>query len=286
MCRLLPSVAVIAAVMFPTSIARAQSVDEIVAKNLQAKGGIDLIRQTTSVKMTGRFRTYPPDGQPGEPMDMSMTTWAKRPNLMRREASLIQPATKGGTASPLGQAPPPQGQTSPLLGRGQPQAAGAPQKMIQASDGTVVWFQRGPGRPQTLPPAQAEPMMADAEFDSVFVDYAKRGITIDLVGRETLNGRSVYHLKVSRKNAPVQHYFLDTETGLEAKVATEASQGGVTAKVETEIGDFRNVDGRMVPFKTRQFVDGRPAAEMTIESVEFNGDVPDSLFKIPSATPK
>src|SRR3989304_8268595 len=70
----------------------AQSVDEIVAKNLEPKGGMDLLRQTSSVKMTGTFRVL----QPTE-MTMPMTTWAKRPNLVRQAAEARPPA---------GQAPP------------------------------------------------------------------------------------------------------------------------------------------------------------------------------------
>lgn len=230
-----------------------QSVDEIVAKNLQAKGGADLLRQTTSVKMTGTFKTF----QPTE-MVMPMTTWAKRPNLVRREARVTPPA---------GQMPP-----------GMPPG---PITMINASDGTTVWIQQGATPPRALPAAQATEAIRDTEFDSVFIDYKAKGITIELVGRAQLNGKPMYHLSVKKANAPVQHYWLDTETGLEAMISTEVSQGGSTAKVETELSDYRAVEGRMVPFKTRQSVGGQAAAEMTVERVEFNVPMEDTLFKLP-----
>lgn len=243
-----------AAIAFLTALpARAQTVDEIVARNLQAKGGVDLLRQTNSVKMTGSFKSF----QPSE-TTMPMTTWAKRPNLVRQEAEV--------TLLP-GQAPP-----------GMPPG---PMKIVRAADGTTVWMQQGPGPARALPAAQASQMMQDSEFDSVFVDYRTKGVTIDLVGTETLNGKTVYHLTVKKKNGPVQHYFLDAQTGLETKVGTEVSQGGSTAKVETELSDYREVEGRMVPFKTRQLVNGELEAEMTIEHVEFNVPMPDTLFKMP-----
>lgn len=232
----------------------AQSVDDIVAKNLQAKGGLDLLRETNSVKMTGTFKSL----QPSE-MTMPMTTWAKRPNLVRQEAEVTPPP---------GQAPP-----------GMP---AGPTKMIRAADGTNVWMQQGSSAPRALPSAQAAQMMQDSEFDSVFVDYRNKGVTIELVGVEKLGGKDVYHLKVSRRNGPLQHYFLDALTGLEAKVSTEASQGGTTATVDTELSDYREVEGRMVPFKTRQLVNGQLAAEMTIDSVEFNVPMADTLFKMPA----
>lgn len=233
--------------------ALAQSVDEIVAKNLQAKGGLDLLRQTNSVRMSGTFKSF----QPAE-MTMPMTTWAKRPNMVRQEVEVTLPP---------GQAPP-----------GMP---AGPMKMVRAADGTNVWIQRGPSAPQALPSVQAAQMMQDSEFDSVFIDYRTKGVTIELVGVEKLGGKDVYHLKVSRKNGPLQHYFLDAQTGLEATVSTEVAQGGTTATVATELGDYRNVEGRMVPFTTRQLVNGQLAAAMTFDKVEFNVPMADTLFKMP-----
>lgn len=252
--QLVVSVAIAFLVAVP---AFAQSVDEIVARNLQAKGGLDLLRQTSSVKMTGTFKSF----QPSE-LTMPMTTWAKRPNLMRREAEVTPPP---------GQAPP-----------GTPPG---PMKVVQAADGTTVWMQQGTAPPQALPSAQAAQAVQDNEFDSVFIDYRTKGVAIELVGVEKLNGRDVYNLAVKRFAGPVQHYFLDTQTGLEAKVSTDVSQGGSFAKVETELSDYRNVEERMVPFKNRQFVNGQLVAEMTIEHVEFNVPMADTLFKMPGKVP-
>jgi hypothetical protein len=253
-----------AALLSTVDGAGAQTVDDIVAKNIAAKGGVDLIRQTTNVRMTGRFTTYPPAGMTGRPpTEMAMTTWAKRPNLMRQETTMTPPAAEAPGAP------------------ARPAAPSTTQKMVRASDGSTIWMQMGASPPQALPSAQAEPMMQDVEFDSVFVDYKTRGITIALVGRQALNGREVYHLTVSRKNGPVQNYYLDAETMLETKVSTKVSQGGSSSLVETEIADYRTVDGRTVPFKTRQLVDAQLAAEMTFETIEFNVAMPDSLFRMP-----
>lgn len=248
--RLAASVAI--ALLFAVP-ALAQTVDEIVAKNLQAKGGLDLLRQTNSVKMTGTFKSF----QPAE-MTMPMTTWAKRPNLVRQEAEVTLPSNPASPAAPA-----------------------RPTRMVRAADGTTVWMQQGSGPAIPLPAAQAAQTMQENEFDSVFVDYRTKGVAIDLAGVEKLNGKDVYHLTVRRKSGPQQHYFLDTQTGLEAKVSTEVSQGGSIAKVDTELSDYRDVEGRMVPFKTRQLVNGQAAAEMTIDRVEFNVPMADTLFKMP-----
>ena len=53
------------------------TVDDVVAKNLAAKGGIEKLRAITTVKMTGSLKS--PSGV------TAITTWAKRPSFMRRD---------------------------------------------------------------------------------------------------------------------------------------------------------------------------------------------------------
>ena len=59
--------------------ASAQSVDDIVAKNLEAKGGVAVLKQTMSVRTVATAAT--PNGQ------VTITSISKRPNLMRNEVS-------------------------------------------------------------------------------------------------------------------------------------------------------------------------------------------------------
>jgi outer membrane lipoprotein-sorting protein len=58
----------------------ALNVDEVVAKNLAAKGGAEKLRAVQSVRSTGRIKTA--RGV------LPVTNWAKRPNMTRRELSI------------------------------------------------------------------------------------------------------------------------------------------------------------------------------------------------------
>jgi outer membrane lipoprotein-sorting protein len=58
-------------------LAQAPGVDDLIARNLAAKGGVEKLRALTSVKMTGHIKG-PAAAEP-------VTTWAKRPNFRRRE---------------------------------------------------------------------------------------------------------------------------------------------------------------------------------------------------------
>jgi outer membrane lipoprotein-sorting protein len=242
MTRLFLAALCAAAALFPAS-ASAQTVDDIVAMNLKSKGGLEKIRATETVRMTGSVIARDPRG---EELKANMMIVAKRPNLMRRETTF----------------------------NGEP--------VIAAFDGKTFWMARGAMPAQELPGPQAAYAMQDAEFDSVFVDYKAKGYKIDLAGKATVAGKPVYHLKVTKKTGPVQDFFLDAETGLETTISVRVvvpDRDAIT--FVTEMSDYRDVDGRQIPFKTRQLQNNVAVSTVTLEKVEFNVPAADALFRMP-----
>jgi outer membrane lipoprotein-sorting protein len=237
--------ALAAAVVLPIRSASAQTLDDIVAMNLKSKGGIEKIRATQTVRMTGTIAARDPMGQE---MKAAMVILAKRPNLMRRET------TMNG------------------------------EQVVAAFDGKTFWMARGRSQPQILPGPQSAYAMQDAEFDSVFVDYKEKGYKIALVGKETLDGKPVYHLTVTKKSGPVQDFYLDAQTGLEKKISVQLdTPNQQNMVVATEMSDYRDVDGRQIPFKTQQTQDKVAVSTVTLDKVEFNVPADDSLFRMPPA---
>jgi outer membrane lipoprotein-sorting protein len=224
--------------------AHAQTLDDLIALNIKSKGGLEKIKSTTTVRMSGSVVARDMNG---ENVRGTMTMVAKRPNLMRRDAQL------------------------------------GDRRIVNAFDGTSLWVSMCDMPPQALPNTQAAYARQDAEFDSVFVDYKQKGNKIELVGKETMAGSPVYHLKVTKKNGPPQDYYLDAETGLEKKirVSTQAPDGSPVTTV-TEFSDYRDVEGCEVPFVIRQSQNGTVVATTTLDKVEFNVPIEDSHFKMPA----
>jgi len=238
------AVGIVATLCLMPGVAAAQTVDEIIAMNLRSKGGLDKIKATKTVRMTGTLVARDVGGQE---VKGTMTMVAKRPNLMRRDAEV------GG------------------------------RRIVNAFDGKMLWMDIGTAPPQQVPTTQNAYAAQDAEFDSVFVDYKEKGYKIELVGKETLDGTPVYHLKVTKKGGPPQDYYLDAETGLEKKISVTGRipDGSQTVNV-TEFSDYRSVDGTMVPFVLKQRQNGTLVGTTTIDKVEFNVPVDDELFKMPA----
>jgi outer membrane lipoprotein-sorting protein len=234
-----------AVAFFAPALATAQTLDEIIAMNLKAKGGIDKIRATSTVRMTAHVNAK--DDPSGQAKTATVMMFAKRPNMMRREQ-----VVDGDT-------------------------------IVSAFDGKTLWMSRGNRPPQAAPGPQAAYTAQDAEFDSVFVEYKEKGHSVELVGRDKRNGKDVFHLRVTKKGGPPQDYYLDASTGLEQTISVTVAPGGKPTTITTELGDYREVDGRMVPFSIRQLVDGAVTASTTLDKVEFNVPADDALFRMPES---
>lgn len=74
-----PPAALLAALALST-VASAQSVDEIVAKNLKAKGGAEKWKAVSAVKMIGKVSL--------QGMELPLVVYAKRPNMSRQEITI------------------------------------------------------------------------------------------------------------------------------------------------------------------------------------------------------
>jgi len=226
--------------------AHAQTLDDIIAANLKSKGGVEKIKATASVRMTGSIVARDTTGRD---ITGTMTMVAKRPNLMRRDA------TVNG------------------------------QRITNAFDGESLWMAMGTMPPQELPGTQAAYARQDAEFDSVFVDYKEKGNKIELVGKDDIDGTNVYHLKVTKKGGPVQDYYLDTGTGLEKQISVSVKTPNGAVTNVTEFSDYRTVDGCIVPFLLKQRQNGTVISTTTLDKIEFNVPVEDSYFKMPAKQP-
>ena len=226
----------IVALCFSASLAQAQTVDEVVARNIDAKGGAEKLKSVQSMKLTGRLSA--------RGTEAPFTIWSKRPNLARQETEV----------------------------------QGTP--MIRGFDGRSAWMVVG-GAAQEVGGPEAKVTRDQAEFDTPLLDYKTKGNSVELVGTESLDGGKVYHLKVTTKNGLVQHYYLDADTGLEKKTSVTIDQGGQSVTVVSELSDYRDVEGLKVPFKVKQSINGTPLSELTIDKLEVNVPIEDSIFRMP-----
>jgi hypothetical protein len=224
----------------------AQTADELINKNLQARGGIDKIKAVQSLRMTGNFDASGFKGAIGQE--------SKRPNLLRLTFTIqgmtqIQ-AYDGSSAW----------QISPFGGKKDPELMG-----------------------ESL---QLRNLLEDSDFDGPLVDYAAKGNTVEYLGHDQVDGDDVYKLKVTLKNGDVFYYYLDPDTYLEIQIERQQFVRGSLHERVTLLGSYKPVNGVMFPFSLESGAKNDPdsRSKVTMTKIEANVQLDDKSFKMP-ATP-
>ena len=225
-------------------VVHAQTVDEILAKHYQTMGGLEKIKALNSMRVTGTVAV-------GPGMDAPFTMERKRPGKSRMEFSL-------------------QGMTG-----------------IQAFDGEKTWSVMpftGKKDPEVGSDEDNKNAQDDADFDGVLVDWKAKGHTVELVGKESVEGADTYKLKVTKKNGNVEYHYLDAETYLLVKQEGKVKRRGTEMEGETTFSDFKDVDGYMQPFSMESGAKGAPQKQkMTFTKIELNVPLDDARFLMPAA---
>ena len=121
-----------------------------------------------------------------------------------------------------------------------------------------------------------------AEFDESFVDYRKKGHRAQSLGRETLGGMDVVHLRVTLSDGFAKDYYFDVHSHLIAAVGKAMPIHNVGAPVKTLsfYGDWRQEGGVLQPhsFAEKEVATGKVLNTLHWDRIENN--VPISAAEI------
>lgn len=224
--------------------ASAQTVDEIVAKNIQAHGGMEKIKSVKTLRMTGKLPV-------GPGIEAPMIIEQKRPNSMRMEFTI-------------------QGLTGV--------------QAYDGKTGWMLMPFQGKKDPEPMGEDDLKDTAEQAEFDGPLVDYKQKGHKVELIGKEQVEGTDAYKLKVTLKNGDVRYFYLDADSHLEIKSEAKRTIRGTERETEAVYGDYKEVGGMMIPHSFEIGAKGSPSKQkLTIEKVEINPTIEDARFKMPEA---
>jgi hypothetical protein len=158
-------------------------------------------------------------------------------------------------------------------------------RVVQAFDGKKAWgIPPGETRPRALPADAERSMAQQTDLEGPLADYAAKGHAVELVGRETRDGRETYALKLTRKDGDVEHHYLDARSYLPVGVSVDRVVRGTTIQSETRLGDYREIAGGYLwPFSLESGATGRPEKQrIRLESVEVDAPIDDARFAMPA----
>lgn len=165
------------------------------------------------------------------------------------------------------------------------------------------WFSnpRNGGAYEAAPAEMVASQQAEMECVSPLVDYAAKGYAAELVGTETIDGKTCYNIKLTNKAGKVTNYFIENKDWHLIRTSTKGSggmfgrgmgggnRGGngggqATAPQEvvmnTDYSDFKKTKDGFVYASTitRPGMGGRGMAA-TIEKIEINIAVDPKLYQ-------
>jgi len=222
----------------------AQTADELIAKNVQAKGGLDKIKAVKSIRQVGKFDL-------GGGFRAQAQQENVRPNLLRQTFTI-------------------QGMT-------------VVQAYDGATGWQIQPFQ-GHKDPEMMGEDDLRDMQLESDFDNPMIDYKAKGNTVEYLGHDIVDGDDALRLKVTLKNGDIVYYYLDPDTFLEIRKEVQQFIRGSVRERVVDFGSYKPVNGVMYPFSIAQGSKSNPGAQtLTLDKVEVNLTIPDSDFAVPES---
>jgi hypothetical protein len=221
----------------------AQTADELVAKNLAARGGVERLRKTRTMVMTGTISF----GDQSSPI----TVKAWRPSQIREEFTIqgadITRVYDGTTGWQLEHS--------------------AERNKVEVLSG---------GEADNI---REE---AENAIEGPLVDYAKKGSKVEALGRDTLAGKPVYKLKITTHIGTSITQSLDAASYLEVHEEIERTVDGKLVTIVEDVSDYREVNGIKFAHRFVSGPKENPqASKLQVEKMELDVPIDASVFAMP-----
>jgi len=123
-----------------------------------------------------------------------------------------------------------------------------------------------------------------ADLDRPLVDYKAKGYQVELVSKESIEGKDAFKLKVTLKDGQVRYDYVGASSFLELKWQGIVRRNGEEFEAESYFRDYKNVEGLMIPFEIDTEIPGNPVHQkITFDKIELNPAIDDVRFEKPAA---
>jgi len=235
--------------LFFATSSPAQTVEEIVAKHVAARGGAEKLAKLETIHMTGTLDL-------GNGMTATLVSDQKRPDLMHMD--MITPQFTATRA-------------------------------FDGKTGWSIMPQQGQPDAKPMTAEERKDALEESDFAGPLVDYQRKGHKLELQGHEAIDGHDCYKLKLTRAGSgDVRTIWLDAGTFLERRVeGSRDSEQGKTSFVQN-LDDYRDVDGVKFPFQSVVEVkgpQGNGKYTYKVEKIELNKPMESTHFELPATLP-
>jgi hypothetical protein len=224
--------------------AQAMTADELVNKNVAARGGMDSLQAIKSLRLSGKMIVG------GFGAEIDAVQIYKRPGAYRFEGTLqgmtMVQSYDGKEAWRI----------SPFQGRKDPERTSAD---------------------------DAKELAEQADFDGSWVNAGAKGNKLDYLSTEDVDGTEAHKLKVTLANGDVEYVYFDPDAFLVIRTLKQRTVRGVELREETDYSDYEKVNGTFVAFSTSSGNAGdTQRTKFTVDKADANASVDDATFAFPA----
>ena len=203
------SLVLAALVCAASGTAHALTAEELVAKNLEARGGAAKLAAIASIHAVGSTRTF-------GGAEAKVEYWAIQGEKFRSELTL-------------------QGMTAIQAWDG--------------SRAWRVQPFRGRKEPQLLSGDDAKGLVDSADIAGPLSEHRKKGSTVEYLGTEDVDGTDAHKLRVNLGNGDTKYVYLDPDHFLEIRIVSRRKVRGQEEDTSVDLGEYEKVDGIWFPFE-------------------------------------
>jgi len=107
------------------------------------------------------------------------------------------------------------------------------------------------------------------------LDYKAKGHSIELLGKDDVDGVEAFKIKETLKSGKVETIFIDPKTYYIIRSISKQKANGKESDVTTNLSNYQKLpEGIMVPMSITL-----PFGEMTLSKVELNKPIDENIFK-------
>jgi hypothetical protein len=139
----------------------------------------------------------------------------------------------------------------------------------------------GQPTPVAMPPAQVKMGQLQLEAGGPLLDYASKGGKVEMLGKDNVNGSSVYKILLTTASGQQAGYYISDSSFYILKEVTKINAGGQEFDINLIKTDYRKTpDGFLMPYSTELSFPGL-TANFVAKKIEVNKDFDASIFDMP-----
>lgn len=148
-------------------------------------------------------------------------------------------------------------------------------QIITPGKGVTFMPVQGMSAPTDMSEEQAKSAQSQLDVQSSLLDYKEKGTSVELLGKEKVDGADNYKLKVTYKNGVSTTYFIGADNYRLNKTTSKRTINGEEMEIENAYSNYKQVDGFWFSFTSTSSVQG----ETNYDKIETNVPVDESIFK-------